>query len=680
MGKSHRALGAAIVVALSMIAAGCGVPGPARLSGSVANARLHPHGLFPGLRYFDGGTARLTAVPAPASSAPPGANDLLTDGGAVLAAADTGIWRSADGGSSWRRVLKGIAAWSLTAVPGGGYAALGGLPSRNGVGGPVLATSRNGVSWRLRRARATASPWSFGYGFRMVLSGLGAAADGVAVPDVGAGQSGASGYRTTDGGRRWTPLSLRGASTGLAMLADGRTVFATAPGSGASCAGAVYRSGNAGASWTLLPGSCEPYALLAVQFISATDGFAAGGQPAKFGGEQLVEATTDGGRTWRTRWRTPVENGRDADNAILRLDMLSARRGWAITGGCVGGQNGPCPGMVYTTADGGARWYPTTHDAIAIASRGAVRAVTADDLTRTTSLTGDGGRIWATRTTPGAIGTAAFAGEGGFQLWATNLGDFVSRDGGADWTAAGSPAASLAYLSWQAAPPARLLGYSGGGDTRTYASSNGGRTWTTATVPDRAAGIPLLAVALGRHGSAIAVTGQGSECLNQAEITKVEKSKPGWKPPAGVSMLYTSADGGARWKAPGLVLPFGVGLLGAAAADGSRLAIIDACERLQLSTDGGADWHAQALGQQAVCTVSELGDEIWLACQASNRTWLLESADGGSTWTAYRLPPAASGINGIFATGPRTAVMPIGGSIWRTADGGKSWTETWPAI
>jgi photosystem II stability/assembly factor-like uncharacterized protein len=78
--------------------------------------------------------------------------------------------------------------------------------------------------------------------------------------------------------------------------------------------------------------------------------------------------------------------------------------------------------------------------------------------------------------------------------------------------------------------------------------------------------------------------------------------------------------------------------------------------------------------------VSELGNEIWLACQASDRTWLLESADGGSTWTAYRLPPAASGVNGIFATGPGTAVMPIGGSIWRTSDGGKSWTETWPPI
>jgi photosystem II stability/assembly factor-like uncharacterized protein len=78
--------------------------------------------------------------------------------------------------------------------------------------------------------------------------------------------------------------------------------------------------------------------------------------------------------------------------------------------------------------------------------------------------------------------------------------------------------------------------------------------------------------------------------------------------------------------------------------------------------------------------VSELGTELWLACQADGLNWVLRSADSGSTWTAYRLPPTASGTNGIFATGPGAAVMPVGGSIWRTADGGKSWTQFWPVI
>jgi photosystem II stability/assembly factor-like uncharacterized protein len=682
MRSSYRAL-CAILAGLSIIATGCGAvasqAGRASQAGHVAGARLHPHGPFPGLRYRDGGAARLTSAPQPASSALPGANDLLAAGTGVLAATDTGIWRSADGGTSWHRMRTGIEAWSLAAVPGGGYAALGSLRAPNGPGAPVLATSKDGISWQLRQVRAPSSQGPFGYGYRFALSGPGATAAGVAVPDAGALVGGQPAYRTTDGGLHWTPLPLRGASTGLAMLPDGRTVFATAPGRGPDCAGAVYQSVDAGASWALLRGSCQRYPLLAVQFISARHGFAAGGLPAKFGGEQIFEATSDGGRTWHARWRSPVPNGPSAGAAFLRLDMLGARQGWAVTGGCVEGQNGPCPGTVYVTADGGARWHRTSQDAIAIAGLGAGRAVVADDRAQTTSVSSDFGRTWSTRTTPAAVSTSAFTGAGDFQLWVTSLGDLLSRDGGRRWTLAGGlTAAKFAYLTWLAAPPARLLGYSPGGGAVTWSSDNGGRTWTTAAVPGAGSANSVLAVALGPAGTAIAVTGPGAQCLSKAEIAKTEQAKPGWKPPAGASVLHSSADGGARWRPGGSVLPFGVGVQAAAAADRSRIAAIDACGNLQLSADAGAHWRAQALGRQAFCTVSVLGPETWLACRAGEGDWVLHSADAGRTWLAYRLPATASAASGIFATGSRAAVMPIGGSIWRTIDGGQSWTQAWP--
>jgi photosystem II stability/assembly factor-like uncharacterized protein len=700
---------------LSIISAGCSAtatpPTPADLARAVPGATVHPNGLFPGLRYRDGGTARLQSVPPPASTALPGANDLLSmagagtgdaAGAAVLAAADSGIWRSTDGGARWQRELGGIRAWSLTAIPGGGYAALGDLPlpaGASGIGAPVLATSATGLSWRLQKVAVPASSWPFGYGYRFALSGLGASAIGVAVPDNGEFDGGATAggpaaYRTTDGGRRWIPLSpsgasgVPGASGGLAMLPDGHTVFATGSGSGSGCAGAVYKSADGGLTWALLPGSCRSYPLLAVQFLSPAIGFAAGGLAAKFGGGQLVEATADGGHTWQVRWRTPTRNGPNADTGILRLDMLTASQGWAAGGGCVGGQNGPCPGTVYVTADGGARWRQTSQQAIAIDGVGPGRAIAVDDRAQTAAVTDDDGRTWAVQTGSQTISTSAFDGVGGAQFWATNLGDFLSRDGGDSWAAANELAASrFAYFSWQAAPPARLLGYSqNDAGFATWSSSDGGRTWATSAVPDDSPADQLLAVALGPGGGAVAVVGPGADCLSQAEVGKVEAVKQGWKPPAGASVLYRSGNGGARWGPSGLTLPFDVGATAAAAVSGSHIALIDECDRLQLSADDGARWTAQALGSGMFCTVSQLQAEVWLACTDTNAgadssdSWVLHSADGGSTWLAYRLPSAANAPYGIFATAAGAAVMPVGGSLWRTTDDGRSWSEHWPVL
>lgn len=299
----------------------------------MAGAVRHPGGPLPGLAYRYGGTATLTATSPPASTALPGASDVLVAAGAagsaprpggavLLAAADSGIWRSADSGATWQRVLSGIQAWAVTVVTGGGYAALGVVPGPNapgltqGMSRPELATSADGVRWHVTEVPEPSAQALFGYGYRFVLSGTGPASAGVAVPDLGAMMADtAPGYRTTDGGRQWMPLSLTvpgasgangpaGAEGGVAMLPGGRTVFVTAPGLGTGCAGAVYQSRDGGATWALLPGSCQPYPLQAVQFTSGLDGFAAGGLAPKFGGGQVVEATTDGGLTWRVLYRT----------------------------------------------------------------------------------------------------------------------------------------------------------------------------------------------------------------------------------------------------------------------------------------------------------------------------------------------------------------------------------------
>jgi hypothetical protein len=92
------------------------------------------------------------------------------------------------------------------------------------------------------------SSWPFGYGYRIAFSGIGGSAVGVAVPDIVASFAGGPALRSTDGGRSWVPLPVPEASSGLVMLGDGHTVYTTGPGPTTQCAGAVYRSDDAGAT------------------------------------------------------------------------------------------------------------------------------------------------------------------------------------------------------------------------------------------------------------------------------------------------------------------------------------------------------------------------------------------------------------------------------------------------
>jgi photosystem II stability/assembly factor-like uncharacterized protein len=603
---------------------------------------------------------------------------------------------------------------------------------------PELATSSDGVSWHVAKLAEPAGQVSFGYGYRLLLTGTGAGAAGVAVPDPGEFFGGIqSGYRTTDGGRHWMPLALPriggsvAVSGGAAALPDGRAMFVTATGTaGSACAGSVYESRDGGASWARLAGSCQRYPLQDVQFTSDRDGFAVGGVTPKFGGGQVVEATTDGGASWHVLWYAKSDvtgdGGAGTPTGFLRIDMLGGgpsgnERGWAVAGGCTAGQNGPCPGGVYVTNDGGVRWQLTGQTAIAVAGLGGRAAGSGDGgaagsggsgagsggssagsggsaagpggsatagfggravavTSRMAAVTSDGGRNWAEQTRPETTATQAFAGAGGSQLWFTTVSTVISGDGGEHWspvpTFPAALAAQQAGLSWQAASSA-LLGYEAGG-SQAWASGNGGRTWTVSTVPGGDSN-PVLAAALGSGDTAYAVTGPGADCLSSQQVKKVQQVKPGWKPPSGASVLYASRDAGARWGGSGRVLPFGVQMLGAMAASGTRIAIVDACGRLELSTDAGAHWTAQSLGKAPICTVSMLGTEVWLQCMGDvGVVYSLHSADGGATWLNYRLPAFADQSPGIFATGTDSAVLPIGGALWRTTDGGKSWVETWP--
>jgi photosystem II stability/assembly factor-like uncharacterized protein len=641
-------------------------------------------------RWHDGGEAVITPASAPGSTMIDGANDLVAVGATVLAATDQGVARSTDNGATWRYVLTGVDLWSITRA-GNGFVALGqrGGPDDNGPG--VVATSPDGVTWQLIDPVVPQSPQAvvpFGYGDRIAATGTGAHAIDLAVPDIVASSAGGDTLRSVDGGRTWVNLSTS-LNTGIDVLPDGVTMYATGSTNADSCSGAVYRSTDAGAHWTLLPGSCQNRPLYAVTFVDPDHGFAAGGTPAKYDGSDIVEATDDGGRTWQVRWSTPLDpsigDGRGGpDNEIVRLAFADAQHGYAVSGGCVDGQNGPCGGNLYVTSDAGHSWQLTGRDGLGVATAGT--DVYLSDLPQrdgpSLAISTDDGQHWTAHSSAAQVSSQTVAGSGTMLWWQTNIGIFSSDDAGAHW--APSTATAIGSLPMyadplQAAPPNDLLALvpSTG---EIWSSADGAETARLSAVG--LATNSVEAAALGPDGRAAAIVGHDDNCESPQLAAKMAQVKPGWTPETRPGTLYLSTDAGGHWDraaAATLPYPFASFEPGSLAISSSLIAAMDVCTNLELSSDGGRSWttitppHASS-----GCTVALQGKEIWLDCPAN----VAHSSDAGGTWTSYVTNPG--GVDSLSQplepVGPDTAIVSVGGSLWRTTDGGAHWTQSWPRL
>jgi photosystem II stability/assembly factor-like uncharacterized protein len=177
-----------------------------------------------------------------------------------LGASSGGIWKTENGGASWRPLTDdiGLPTGCLVADPRDPDRLLWGTGERFHSGGPgagIWESPDGGESWRQMPATAT---WP--YVSAIVVSAADPRLLVVAAPSVTSTDGGI--YRSTDGGATWSavlhydPVAFdvfADPSDASRLLASSRarrtSTFPT------SC---VFRSTDAGASWTFSAGSCAP--------------------------------------------------------------------------------------------------------------------------------------------------------------------------------------------------------------------------------------------------------------------------------------------------------------------------------------------------------------------------------------------------------------------------------------
>lgn len=653
-------------------------------------------GTYPSLHVSGEGASSLPARPASTSEGPAsgqqdvvftdhGTGFLVTSSSVVgsLPASTGRIQRTADGGASWVTVWQEPGAslyWVGTAgseVVASGTMTPTSSDDSTSQSPLLLVSGDDGTSWVSITPTIASEPsgprtasvdWA-SFRLRFVTTSV-----GFAFPDADQGQDifDAQLLRTTDGGRHWVSLDLTGGTPdgGLAFI-NPQDGFAT--GTTAKCQGQIWSTRDSGLSWQPIPGTCVAYTLDALSFPNSEDGFAAGGNFYKDGfyPQLAVLATSDGGRHWTTRDAQGgnTEGGGTGEGPFAQLQFVTPNVGYALGGGCVMGENGPCGGALWSTADGGRTWTQRSVSGLNLANDGPENLWLVDAGAR-----GGGDVMWhstdgaATWTPVADLANVAISGlaASGDSVWiATEAGQFISTDKGRSWASLPSAArqAEQRYGTVLAVGPSRLL-VIGGESDQLWVSHDGGISGQIDSVPVH---YEPGTIAFASDRQALAV-GLGLGCENNTPVV-------------------VTTDGGSTWDRVNPLTVAGPGRV----AYGSNLAVVtglvgSGCSNaVATSTDAGQRWTTWSLPSSVSCSsASAGGDTAVLLCLDKTSTTapetILVTRDSGIDWYGYTLQTStapgsvvASGSGELWAMGPP-------GLLWHSADGGAHWAALTPNL
>lgn len=232
-------------------------------------------------------------------------------------------------------------------------------------------------------------------------------------------------------------------------------------------------------------------------------------------------------------------------------------------------------------------------------------------------------------------------------------GIFVSEDGGANWDLAiSTQKMGDAHLHLLAADPDNPLLILAGREDRLMRSADGGKSWKPVPLP--LPGARLQSLAAVRHGEKsvfLAATNRG---------------------------LLRSPDGGLTWKASTLTSARIVPDVKTIRTSPKGLrAIAKTSQTLYVSSNGGESWSALPvlLPTSTIYDIA-LGDDPAEPILLATASGLSRSADGGRTWTTVTAGLEEGTVSTVAYRPGRggSAVAAQFGRAFKSEDGGKTWS------
>ena len=541
--------------------------------------------------------------------------DPLTPTTVYAGTANSGVYKSTDGGATWAPANAGMGSARVVALlidtttPTTLYAG----------GSGVYKSLDAGATWAQVASGITVQSMVMDLGAPAVLY-AGTASHGM--------------QKSTDGGASWVSINTGLYDSYVAAVALNPATPTTLY---AGTSAGARKSVDAGATWATVGGGLPTTEVFTIAIDPSTPNTVYAGVNNGY-----VYKSIDGGASW-------TQAGGAVPGGAYRIfiDPANGSNVYVRTGG-----------GLYKSMNAGANWSPIN------GQPPYVQALAFDPTNPATLYagtfsagvfkSGDAGMTWAAASNglrASQVNAVVIDPATPTTLYAaTEGGVFTSPDAGAHWTALGLATSRVPSLAIDPLAPGTIYAGTGNGLMKT---ANGGGTWSMAD-----SGIPTYS-----YITALAVN------------PSVPGTLYAGTPDSG---LYRSVNGGTNWSAPASGLPMGWVHAIAIDPVTPATVYASVGGNVFKSVDSGVNWAAAGSGLPGgvmALAINPLAPSTLYALTSGGRVF--KSVDGANAWGGGSVLLYLPGARKALVIDPATPTTLYAASnlVWKSTDGGEQWAE-----